>query len=655
MKTHKTAIIGGGVSGTVQAKCLLQLKVQTEIHIFEKDPHPGGVWDISRKVGGVMDCTVCNVSKYVMELTDFPWPKGTPDFPHHSAVLSYIRNYYKHFVKGKVQEHFQTLILSVSKETTGSGFIIKFQDLTTEEVSQMSVDRMIVANGHSNVPHFPTMSLPPTDLISHSATYKNSLPFSGKSVLVVGLSFSAVDVVVDLAGDGECESVSVVTRNGTWFVPKTKPNGTPSDVTLPRFFTHLPHPLQNWAIKATANLTYFSQRSWEVPNDNCQPAEGSMVASQPFVDLVRSGKVGIIHGSVENVTQNGDVVFTLADGTTSRSHFDRIIFCTGFSTNFEFLDEELRPSFDHGRPDLHLQMFKPDQDDLLFIGLFNVRYTSPFQVIDLQCQYAAKLANKTATIPPESLQSTHDSRTFRGSLFTSSDYRNTLAGLCGRLPTTFSLLRSPRLWAAYHVGPITWAGYNLDRQDGRESLEQVCQVARGRGWFDNVAAVVCTIMGQVVSTTDFEYKYDDEPHATRRKEILEKYPQMKELFGADPYMKYLVPLIVIFQLVTAYYIAQLPGPAMFFLAWALGGTINHNLSLAMHEISHNLAFGHGSPRMNRFIGFVANIPLGVPSSITFKKYHLEHHRYQGDEKMDVDIPTHLEGYLFYNTFTKVGR
>lgn len=160
-------------------------------------------------------------------------------------------------------------------------------------------------------------------------------------------------------------------------------------------------------------------------------------------------------------------------------------------------------------------------------------------------------------------------------------------------------------------------------------------------------------MGQKVSTQDFQYKYDDEPHASRRKQILEKYPQIKELFGADPYMKYLVPIIVIFQLITAYYIAQLPGPAILFLAWALAGTVNHNLSLAIHEISHNLAFGHSSPMLNRFIGFVANIPLCVPSSITFKKYHLEHHRYQGDNTLDVDIPTNLEGYLFHNTFTKL--
>lgn len=159
-------------------------------------------------------------------------------------------------------------------------------------------------------------------------------------------------------------------------------------------------------------------------------------------------------------------------------------------------------------------------------------------------------------------------------------------------------------------------------------------------------------MGQRNSRTDFEWVYTEEPHASRRKIILEKYPQIKKLFGYDPNFKWVVTLMVTIQMIMMFVIKDQSWPVLLLAAYMLGGVINHSLMLAIHEIAHNLAFGHARPMANRWFGFFANLPIGVPASISFKKYHLEHHRYQGDEKRDTDIPTYLEAKLFCTTFGK---
>lgn len=45
-------------------------------------------------------------------------------------------------------------------------------------------------------------------------------------------------------------------------------------------------------------------------------------------------------------------------------------------------------------------------------------------------------------------------------------------------------------------------------------------------------------MGSSISRREFTYSYSDEPHATRRKLILQKYPQIKELMGVDAVFKW---------------------------------------------------------------------------------------------------------------------
>jgi sphingolipid delta-4 desaturase len=110
--------------------------------------------------------------------------------------------------------------------------------------------------------------------------------------------------------------------------------------------------------------------------------------------------------------------------------------------------------------------------------------------------------------------------------------------------------------------------------------------------------------------------------------------------------------MVFIQITISYIIKDFSWPMLILCAYAIGGTFNHSLSLGLHEIAHNLAFGCSKPLANRLLGFFANLPLGVPASITFKKYHLDHHKYQGDEIIDTDLPTQIEVKLFS---TKIGK
>ena len=132
----------------------------------------------------------------------------------------------------------------------------------------------------------------------------------------------------------------------------------------------------------------------------------------------------------------------------------------------------------------------------------------------------------------------------------------------------------------------------------------------------------------------------------------EKYPEVKKLYGPDVKLKYIVVAMVLVQLVAMYFVKDMSWTNIIILAYCFGGVINHSMSLAIHEISHNLAFGTKYVLANRILGIFGNLPLGVPVSVTFKKYHLEHHRYQGDDEKDVDIPSQIEGRFFTRTSTK---
>ncbi|CAL1708763.1 unnamed protein product [Somion occarium] len=123
--------------------------------------------------------------------------------------------------------------------------------------------------------------------------------------------------------------------------------------------------------------------------------------------------------------------------------------------------------------------------------------------------------------------------------------------------------------------------------------------------------------------------------------------------GYEPLTKYVVLFVVSLQVTLAILLrhTKVLSPWFIFIAYAIGGTANHNLFLAIHEITHNLAFK--GVKANKALAIFANLPIGIPYSTAFKKYHIEHHKALGEDGVDTDLPTRLELICLNNVLGKV--
>jgi sphingolipid delta-4 desaturase len=149
----------------------------------------------------------------------------------------------------------------------------------------------------------------------------------------------------------------------------------------------------------------------------------------------------------------------------------------------------------------------------------------------------------------------------------------------------------------------------------------------------------------------FVWSNGREPHAQRRREMLQKYPQIKDLYGPCGRTKYVCCALIAIQLSTAYLLRGAPFWAIVMGAYLFGGVLNQALLLAIHELSHNLCFSR--PWQNRLFAIFINLPVGVPVAETFRYYHLLHHVHQGEQGIDTDLPTEREARMLTGPVRKL--
>lgn len=137
----------------------------------------------------------------------------------------------------------------------------------------------------------------------------------------------------------------------------------------------------------------------------------------------------------------------------------------------------------------------------------------------------------------------------------------------------------------------------------------------------------------------------DEPHKKRRLTILARYPQVKELYGHEPMTFWAISLAVLVQLVVCRLLSLVHVHWTVFvaLAYVVGGTATHVSGVVIHECGHSLV--HPRPLFNKLVGLLSNVIIPVPMAMSFRRYHFEHHTYQGVERMDPDLPLAWESWL----------
>jgi sphingolipid delta-4 desaturase len=148
--------------------------------------------------------------------------------------------------------------------------------------------------------------------------------------------------------------------------------------------------------------------------------------------------------------------------------------------------------------------------------------------------------------------------------------------------------------------------------------------------------------------TDFFQSAASEPHRIRTKQILKKHPQVRELIGKNPVTFWAILGLVLFQVGMAWLVADKSWWIVVGAAYLLGAFADHSLFVMIHECAHRLLFK--SPAANRLAGILANVPQIFPSSVSFERYHIKHHSFQGIHELDADLPNRWEAKLINNYF-----
>ncbi|KAM5342812.1 hypothetical protein ACJ41O_013778 [Fusarium nematophilum] len=211
----RVACIGAGASGLCLAYKMNKMleKDSFDLTLFEKNPHFGGTWYENRYPG-----VACDIPS---PLYTFSWdPK--PDWSHYFAYGDEIQRYFEDFAErhgSKKYMKLNTKVIEARWNEEKGQWNLTLEDQTTKETWHDWCHALVNGTGILNTWKWPDIEglHDFKGEMLHSASWRESVDFKGKSVAVIGNGSSSVQIVPAL--QPVVKDMKVFMRSSTWISP----------------------------------------------------------------------------------------------------------------------------------------------------------------------------------------------------------------------------------------------------------------------------------------------------------------------------------------------------------------------------------------------------------------------------------------------------
>ncbi len=209
----RIAIIGAGPSGMAQLRAFQSAKAKglqvPEIVCFEKQNDWGGLWNYTWRTGidehgepvhgSMYRYLWSNGPKEALEFADYTFDehfkKPIASYPPRAVLWDYIKGRAE---KAQVKDlvRFNSAVQHIAYDETTQKFTVDVEDYAQQQHYSEQFDYVVVASGHFSTPRVPVYEGFDQfhGRILHAHDFRDALEFKGKSVLLVGSSYSAEDI-----------------------------------------------------------------------------------------------------------------------------------------------------------------------------------------------------------------------------------------------------------------------------------------------------------------------------------------------------------------------------------------------------------------------------------------------------------------------------